>query len=244
MNRSRSVLHAVGAVLTVTGLIAAITVILMRGGSPSPNSSAPLSEPLEFEVFAPAMQGYPAPGPTLTAVPQCDWQPVPQGVSTQIVTLSGSPDASFLEALQFDLDQDDAAALADRAAHVFVFRHTVECNGSMTPQEIEDILAELLSEGSCPLIQGYFRKEGSNGNRSLIVFISGWSGSVANPFATPDPEQPFCASWPVGTYAWFFRYSAGDDNWTWHEWVPVLYPHSIYTYDEALNYGTYYVIRP
>lgn len=196
------------------------------------------------KLYAPLLQGYPAPVPTLTPVPLCDWFPAPPGLPTQVTTLQGSSDAALLVALQSELDIDDGTAISGRSNGSLAFRYSEECSGLLSAAQAKSALGQLFAAGSCPRIQGYMRRQSGVGNRTVFVFVTGWTGQVVNPFATANPDEPACGYIPVGgTYGWGLDYDASANTWSWREWQTGLYPYLVQSLWKQA-YGTYYVIRP
>lgn len=196
------------------------------------------------KLYAPMLQGYPPPVATLTPVPLCDWFPEPPGISTQVTTLQSSPDADLLVALQAELDTDDSTAISGRSHGSLAFLHSEECSGLMTPAQAKVTIEQLLAAGSCPRIQGYLRRQSGVGNRTVVVFVTGWSGQVVNPFATPNPNQPECSYVPVGgAYGWGLSFDATANKWSWVEWQSGSYNNLIQNLWKQA-YGVYYMIRP
>lgn len=197
-----------------------------------------------YKLYAPLVQGYPRPSLTLTQVPLCDWFPAPSGIPTQVTTLQDSLDADLLEALQFELDSDNSTAVAGRSNGSLAFRYSEECSGLLSSEQARIVLGQLFSAGSCPRLQGYLRHELGGGYRTVIVFVTGWNGLVANPFATASPDQPHCGYLPVGgAYGWGLTYDASANEWNWREWQSGSYPYLIQSLWKQ-GYGTYFVIRP
>jgi hypothetical protein len=234
--------------ILVVALVAMGLLAIVRGSlGVDRNAGREASADSGSRLAMPLVQPYPPPiTPSPTAVPVGGHYPIPQGVPTEVVSLATAPESVLLTSIQNELNLHDATALAARAAPVeesYCYEGAcAECfHGSL----IAGALSAFFSNGSQPLIEGYFRKyDPAMGDHAAFVFISGWVGQAPLPTQVPGSACMYLSTAPA-----IWRLSKvptqPDTEWHWTSWEPRWrYEEAVRKYSISYGLGTYYVIRP
>jgi hypothetical protein len=199
-----------------------------------------------------AAQAYPPPdtpaAPTATPVADSGgYLPPPSNISSQTVTLAGSPYSDVLFPLQAALTSGDAAWPAAMVTERFgntlfdIAIRDSEGGAYLDAGGTEAVLADFFQQGSRPLIQGYFAG-GSDLVPCLTVITHRYTGTVPYPSEDAAYGAPSPTHIPADAAA-FKLCRAGAGQWIWENWVHGSYYEIVDAYSGTGD-ADYFVVRP
>jgi hypothetical protein len=241
--------------ITNQAALFALAVLAGLGVTACQASTEP--EPSGGVVAEASLQPYPG-GPTATPVPvpvlapdASGYYPAPPDIPIRVEALDTSPNARILTALQAELDDRSASALADRVWDHRGGLHlgrpeTVEGGGWLDRADTRVYLEALLRAGS-PRLQGYRAGDGG-----CMEVVSGpWQGRVVFPTPTAPHTYGEAAPTEFATDAASWRLcDGGGGEWQWVAWRWLEPEAGADTYAQLVTRltagtaGPYVVLRP